>query len=112
MIERLQAGAREAVSAMEQGRQRTSHAVETARSADEALQGITGAVSTIAQMNSRIATAADEQSGVAEAINRNVADITGLAGEAARSAEDTARSSEEMAAVSAELTRSISAFRT
>ncbi len=111
MIERLQSGARQAVAAMEQGQQRTGQAVDTARSADEALQAITTAVATIAQMNTQIATAADEQSAVAEEINQNVTVISSLAGEAAQSAEHTAASSQELEAVAGELNQAISVFR-
>ncbi len=112
MIERLQAGAKEAVTVMESGQQRTGQAVETARTADSALQAITTAVATIAQMNTQIATAADEQSAVAEEINQNVTAISTLAGEAASSAEHTAASSQELETVAEELNRSISVFRT
>ena len=111
MIERLQSGARQAVAAMEQGQQRTGQAVDTARSADEALQAITTAVATIAQMNTQIATAADEQSAVTEEINQNVTVISSLAGEAAQSAEHTAASSQELEAVAGELNQAISVFR-
>ncbi len=111
MIERLQEGARQAVAAMSRGQEKTAEAVETARSADAALQAITTAVATIAQMNTQIATAADEQSAVAEDINENITGISTLAVDAAQSAEHTAASSQELEAVAGELDRAISVFR-
>jgi len=111
MIERLQEGARQAVAAMSRGQEKTAEAVDTVRSADTALQAITTAVATIAQMNTQIATAADEQSSVAEDINENITGISTLAIDAAQSAEHTAASSQELASVAGELDRAISVFR-
>ncbi len=111
MIERLQEGARQAVAAMSRGQEKTAEAVETAHFADTALQAITTAVATIAQMNTQIATAAEEQSSVAEDINENITGISTLAVDAAQSAEHTAASSQELEAVAEELDRTISVFR-
>ena len=93
MIERLQEGTRSAVSAMQQGRAQAQASVEQAAHAEESLANIRAAVDTIAQMNHQIATAAEEQSAVAEEINRNIANISRVAHETASVAQETATNS-------------------
>ncbi|HHH44742.1 MAG TPA: PAS domain S-box protein [Gammaproteobacteria bacterium] len=78
MVERLQEGANEAVSAMEQGTEKTETSVQCATRAGKALEDITTAIRKISDMNTQIATAAEEQSAVAEEINGNVATINEL----------------------------------
>ncbi len=79
MIERLQSGAQDAVKAMEQGRSRAQVGVEQAAEAGVSLETIAQAVGTISDMNTQIATAAEEQSVVAEEINLNIVSISDMA---------------------------------
>ncbi|OOZ41231.1 hypothetical protein BOW53_04430 [Solemya pervernicosa gill symbiont] len=72
MIERLQSGARSAVTAMEKGREKGQEGVEQAGRAGQALNEISDSVITISDMNSQIASAASEQSTVSEEINRSI----------------------------------------
>jgi len=69
MIERLQAGANNAVKVMESG-------CSQAADAQGSLEAITTAVGTINEMNTQIASAAEEQSAVSSEINRNVHNIS------------------------------------
>jgi aerotaxis receptor len=78
MVERLQAGAGQAVEAMEQGREKTEVSVERATAAGKALEDIARLIGKISDMSTQIATAAEEQSAVAEEINSNVARINEL----------------------------------
>ncbi len=78
MIERLQSGAQDAVKAMEQGRSRAQVGVEQAAEAGTSLETIAQAVGTISDMNTQIATAAEEQSVVAEEINLNIVAISDM----------------------------------
>ena len=78
MVERLQAGVDEAVKAMQQGTKKTETSVQCATAAGKALEDIITAIGKISDMNSQIATAAEEQSAVAEEINGNVASINEL----------------------------------
>jgi methyl-accepting chemotaxis protein len=91
MVERLQEGANGAVEAMEQGTEKTESSVQRAAAAGQALDDIAKAISKINDMNTQIATAAEEQSAVAEEINSNVAAINelgqGTADEAYRNGE-------------------------
>jgi methyl-accepting chemotaxis protein len=90
MIESLQAGVSRTVGMIEQGKKQASDSVEQAERAHIALNEITLAVDTINTMSTQIATAAEEQSAVAEDINRNVTKINQMAN---RTADDTDKSS-------------------
>jgi len=79
LVHALQDSARNAVSVMEQGRSAATAGVEQATRASESLHAITRAVDAITQMSTQIATAAEEQSMVAEEINQNVASINSVA---------------------------------
>lgn len=96
MIERLQAGAQDAVKAMEQGRTRAQAGVTQAAEAGASLETITNAVSTISDMNAMIATAAEEQSVVAEEINLNITSISDMADKMAASSQKSVNTRNEM----------------
>lgn len=89
MITKLQAGSYNAVEAMEKGRNQAEISVEQAANAGQRLQMITQAISTITDMNYQIATSSEEQSAVAEEINRNVNHINTTTVEAAEGANRT-----------------------
>ncbi|MBA1146016.1 methyl-accepting chemotaxis protein [Ectothiorhodospiraceae bacterium WFHF3C12] len=103
IIERIQSGTENTVKAMEQSRSQAHSAVDNAQAAGEALNSIAQAVSTINDMNSQIASAAEEQSSVSEEINRNIATIHEVADESARSVEQTSNASDELARLASEL---------
>ncbi len=96
MIERLQGNARAAVTAMEQGNERSQHTVAQAEEAGRALLAITGAVEQIALMSQQIASAAEEQSCVAEEINRNVINVREIAAATAADAQAVSASSDSL----------------
>ncbi len=75
MIERLQAGARLSVEAMDRSRHRAEESVGRGRDAVDSLDAITEAVSTINDMSAQIAAAVDEQSHVAQDVNQNIVNI-------------------------------------
>ncbi len=72
IIENVQTGAKDAVNAMEQGRESTATCVEQANVAGASLDEITSAVNEIHSMNTQIATAAEEQTTVSEDISKNI----------------------------------------
>jgi methyl-accepting chemotaxis protein len=111
MIARLQAGAREAVHAMEESRVKAQESEEQVEAAAESLGMIAGEVSTINDMNTQIATAAEEQTAVAEEINRNIATITQVADQTAEGARHSAQISEELVQLAADLEALVSRFR-
>jgi methyl-accepting chemotaxis protein len=111
MIVKLQAGAREAVQAMEHSRTRAQESEEQVEAAAESLGMIAGEVSTINHMNTQIATAAEEQTAVAEEINRNITTITQVADQTADGARHSAQISEELVKLAADLESLVSRFR-
>ncbi|MFZ5961005.1 methyl-accepting chemotaxis protein [Pseudomonas knackmussii] len=96
LIAKLQQTAENAVSAMETGRRQADEGVERVLLADQALVGISDSVANIADMAHQIAAAAEEQSAVAEEINRNIATIAQLADQTSGEAQRTALLSEEL----------------
>lgn len=111
MIERLQAGAKSAVAAMEEGVGKATSTVTRAEEAGEVLHNITKAVAQIADMNTQIATAAEEQSSVAEEINRNVVTVNEIATETADGAQRNSVSSNELSRLSLELQELVGSFK-
>jgi uncharacterized phage infection (PIP) family protein YhgE len=95
MIERLQAAAVEAVGVMGDGKREAESSVEQAARAGESLQSIIASVSTIADMNTQIASAAGQQNTTAEEMNRNLAHISEMASQTAEGAMKTAGASEK-----------------
>jgi len=62
-------------------------------------------------MNTQIATASEEQSAVADEINRNVVAISEISNQTAEGAVQTAESSSQLAALSEGLQRAINKFK-
>lgn len=110
MIGRLQSGANKAVQVMDTGKEKTTIGVEKAAAAGEALQSITTAVDRINDMNTQIASAAEEQSAVTEEINRNIVNITQIAESTTTGADQTAQASEDLARLAEQLKMLISKF--
>ncbi|WP_158070162.1 methyl-accepting chemotaxis protein [Motiliproteus sp. MSK22-1] len=104
MIEKLQSGAQDAVSVMDSGKSQVKLSVEKAADTGEALANIEQAVSAINDMNIQIASAAEEQSAVAEEINLNVTAIS-------HSTEVTVENSESIESVSREVAELSSQFQ-
>lgn len=111
MIDKLQSGARNAVKVMENSREQATTSVEQANAAGTALQTITEAVAHISDMNTQIATAAEEQSSVAEEINRNIVSVSDLGNLTAAGANQTTASSEELARLATGLQTLIAQFK-
>ncbi len=111
MIQQLQNGTRDVVQVMEQSQSRTQRSVEQADAAAEALQAITQAVSLINDMNNQIASAAEEQSAVAEDINRNVTNIGQVAQDVAGGAEEASQASAGLTRLAEQQRRLINQFK-
>ncbi|WP_434997794.1 methyl-accepting chemotaxis protein [Vibrio scophthalmi] len=78
MIEQLQAGASSVSNAMNESKTTADIAVTHAQQADQSLQEIRNIIQSITDMNMQIASAAEEQSLVAEEINSNTVRIKDL----------------------------------
>src|SRR5471032_1623172 len=111
MIQQLQQGTRDVVKVMEDSQNRTDESVQHAAKAAEALETITQAVSVINDMNTQIASAAEEQSAVAEDINRNVINIGQVANEVAGGADESSAASAELTKLAEQQRRLINQFK-
>ena len=111
MIERLQNGARDAVSVMQSGTKQAHASVEQASEAGTSLEEITNAVANISHMNSQIAHASQQQGTVAEEINQNIVNISTVAEDSSNGTEDLARSSVALAQLAAELQGMVAQFK-
>ena len=79
IISDVQTGAANAVRAIVSGQSRSEEGVEQVTQAGAMLQRISGAVEAIRDMNRQIATAAEEQTSVAEDISQNLTELTAIA---------------------------------
>ncbi|WP_025126914.1 methyl-accepting chemotaxis protein [Pseudomonas sp. PH1b] len=79
IIQSVQTGAVDAAQAIESGQSRSEQSVQQVTEAGAMLERITEAVEAIRDMNRQIATAAEEQTSVAEDISRNLTEITTIA---------------------------------
>ncbi len=111
MIQSLQTGAQGAVQAMDSSRQRAQASVEQAGNASASLSSITQAVTTINDMNTQIASAAEEQIAVAEEINKNIVSINQAAETNAEGAHHIATATEELNGLSEKLGGLVGRFK-
>jgi methyl-accepting chemotaxis protein len=111
MIENLQGGAQSAVRAITRGRAATEETVQLADSAKEALGHIVAAVATIKDMNTQIASAAEEQTVTAQQIDRSLASIAAVSEQSAKDSREAMDTSRNMALLSRTLDGLISQFK-
>jgi methyl-accepting chemotaxis protein len=112
MIERLQNEAGKAVAVMQSGRNKTRETLDHAAEADQSLANIVDLVASITGMNTQIASAAQQQTGVAEELDRNVVHIAQLAEQTVTGSEQTAMASGELAKLGENLRTLLSQFKT
>lgn len=78
VIERLQSGTRDVVETMRSSHEEAQNSSLTLKETARSFTTISNAVSVISEMNLQIATAAEEQSAVAEDVNRNISNIRAM----------------------------------
>ena len=111
LIAGLQSGTQQVSSRMDSSRLLTDNSVELTRRAGESLGNITRTVSTIQGMNQQIAAAAEQQSAVAEEINRSVLNVRDVSEQTAAASEETAASSIELARLGTHLQTLVGRFK-
>ena len=111
MIEKLQQAAKDMARIMENGRVKAHETVAQAQHAGTALDSIAKAVSVISDMNVQIASAVEEQSAVAEEINKNIANISHIAEMSAEGAHQTSAASREIRRLATELDGLVTRFK-
>ncbi len=102
VIEQLQAVSGKAVATMRVSSEKVERSVEHAKSTGAALNEITSLVSSISEMNSRIAISADEQSAMAKTLNANVINMTSAANQSATVAKSALEDSTRVLALASE----------
>ncbi|WP_415886459.1 methyl-accepting chemotaxis protein [Neptuniibacter sp. QD37_6] len=111
MINRLQAGASNAVHAMQSGQESASHSVENASQAGDSLEHITQAVSNLSFVNSQIAAAVEQQGAVANDISEHVSFIQIKSEETSAESERNQQVCQELSALAQQLRQSVSHFK-
>jgi methyl-accepting chemotaxis protein len=112
MIEKLQSGSANAMKVMEASRNQAHKGVQQVTQAGSTLDRISQSVATINDMNAQIASAAEEQSAVAEEINRNIVTVSQVAEQVSDGAQQTTSTSEELARLAEQLQGLVKQFRT
>jgi methyl-accepting chemotaxis protein len=111
MIVKLQTGSKQAVEVMEKGRNQAQKGAEMAKEAANSLDAIVSSISSINDMNTQIAAAAEEQSAVSEEINKNVVNISQISEQTASGAEQTTVASTELSRLAVDLQSLIEQFK-
>ncbi len=96
MIDSLDHQATAAVEAMEAASSQARESVASVEEAAASLGEIAGAVKRISDMNLQVATATEEQSAVAEDVNRNIVSIAAITESAAANARQMAETSDKL----------------
>ncbi|ENM3833472.1 methyl-accepting chemotaxis protein [Vibrio cholerae] len=111
MINRLQQLAVSTASAMQKSQALAANSVATAENAGSDLSLIVNHIQHVSDKATQIATAAEEQSAVAEEMNRNVSGINDAALEMSQAATYLAEESEKLADLSRQLDQKLTAFK-
>lgn len=111
MIGNLQSGASEAASVMESSRELARTTVDKTSEAESALVRIREEVGAINDMNAQIASASEEQSSVAEEVNRNISRIHDATVETSAGSDQVASASRDLAVLAGQLRSRVSVFR-
>ncbi|MEW5716124.1 methyl-accepting chemotaxis protein [Pseudomonas sp. SB113] len=107
MVSALQAGTRDAVDFMQESSFKADDCVQQALEAGTALAEITSAVAQMRESNTQIAVAAEQQSHVAEEMNRAVVSIRDVTENTVQQTVDSATTSNELATLAGELSKAI-----
>lgn len=111
MISHLQASANSAVNLMEKSVVEAADGVELVTNAGRELDGIVQQVQQINDMNFQIATAAGQQSSVAEEMNQNLTNVRELVEASVTVVSELLETSEIMQSSAEELDRKITVFK-
>tara|TARA_Y100001956_G_C4120676_1_gene187252 strand:- start:654 stop:2291 length:1638 start_codon:yes stop_codon:yes gene_type:complete len=111
IVEKLQLGAGNIVTVMNQGTVKATNASALSTQAGEALTRINKEVHTIEEMNQHIATAAEQQTVTVNDINRNVVSLNDMASSVSEESAQMASASKELRNVSENLMTMINRFK-
>jgi methyl-accepting chemotaxis protein len=111
MIMRLQSEVHDVVESMGIASEQGRDGAEKVEKAIHSLNSIASIVSTIFDMNTLIASASVEQTGTAEEINKNIANISHISQQTSEDASSTRLTSEELTQLSISLQQLVGQFK-
>jgi len=111
VIDKLKASAEQAVNAMEQSQALTQDVVTQSATAEQAFSEVSSSVASIAEMNSQIASAVEEQRATSVDINRNINSISTISDESSKGSTQTAAASIELADLASILRNLVAEFK-
>lgn len=111
MINGLEQGAANAVSAMQVGKTRCESVVEGANQINASLESISEAIQTISDMSFQVATATEQQSSVVEDLNQHIVLISDMANQTNSSSKENTEASEQLLNSSNELATLVGNFK-
>ncbi|EGU60921.1 methyl-accepting chemotaxis protein [Vibrio nigripulchritudo ATCC 27043] len=111
VIEKVQIGTKNVVSAIQEGNELAAHTNEQVDKAVNELNTIDQSIAAIVDMNSQIVKAAEEQQSVSGEVNQNVSNIRELSAQILNQAESSERVSQEISAISSRQKDLVSQFK-
>ena len=110
MIQKLQAGTKEAVTVMKAGGQRAEESVSQAGQAKSTLDAINTSITQVQQMNTHIVTATQGQTSVATEITENINELTTISDQSASEAQRLASSAQHLSGLAKNLLDAVDNF--
>lgn len=111
MIEGVQSGTGRAVQAMSESQERANQTLDMARAANDALDVIGEAITSINQKNLVIASASEEQAQVAREVDRNLVNIRDLSMQTTAGANRAYAASQALSGLATDLNSMIAKFK-
>ncbi len=111
MINRLQSGVSDAVQAMEVSHEKVGQTVTNSAEVGQTLEHISTAISRIVEFNTQIAATGEQQTMVANEIERNVQSISDVGSQTADGARGTAEACQQMTLQAERLQTMVASFR-
>ncbi len=111
MIQRLQAGAQEAVSAVTISKDTSDGTVKQAAKAGESLNEIERLISIISQQSNHIASATEQQTQAAEEVNGRINDLSQMTIKAVTNTENIANASQDLKTSSIKMSDIVHSFK-
>lgn len=110
-IESLQQGSKSAVKAITAANHVAKESIDAFSRSDSHLEGVSTSVTQLFDLSTEVASMAEEQTHVAEEINRNIVNISEASDQTASSVNNAAQSSIEIDNVVSELKEKVSQFK-
>ncbi len=111
MIQKLQTGTQNAVARVESGHVMARQSVDQVNAMSRSLVAITDAVTRINMMNTQVASAAEEQSVVADDVNKNILHITEVAEVTSENAQRTSSAAVQLGSLAGDLRNLVHRYR-